>query len=106
MSSQKKTVVRRVQTPASASRPVVTPLSPSVVYSSSSADQLDAQYEGEVEGFTYAREGHPNASVLAEKIDFLENADGGLITGSGMAAMSAVMLAPVSYTHLTLPTKA
>ena len=93
MSSQKKTVVRRVQTPASASRPVVTPLSPSVVYSSSSADQLDAQYEGKVEGFTYAREGHPNASVLAEKIDFLENADGGLITGSGMAAMSAVMLA-------------
>ncbi len=92
MSSQKKSVVRRVQTPESVSRPVVTPLSPSVVYSSASADQLDAQYEGQVHGFTYAREGHPNAAVLAEKIDLLENAAGGLITGSGMAAMSAVML--------------
>jgi cystathionine gamma-synthase len=43
-------------------------------------------------GFTYAREGHPNAAVLAEKIDWLEGATGGIITGSGMAAVSAVFL--------------
>ena len=93
MTSRKKTIVRRSPFPESVSRPVVTPLSPSVVYASSSPDELDSQYEGRVDGFTYAREGHPNATVLAEKIDFLEDAEGGLITGSGMAAISAVMLA-------------
>ena len=40
-------------------------------------DALDAQYEGSAKGYTYAREGHPNADVLAQKIDALEGADGG-----------------------------
>ncbi|MCK4712967.1 MAG: aminotransferase class I/II-fold pyridoxal phosphate-dependent enzyme, partial [Marinosulfonomonas sp.] len=40
----------------------------------------------------YAREGHPNADVLARKIDGIEGATGGLITGSGMAAIGAAML--------------
>jgi len=86
------TLVRRVPWPASVSRPVATPLQPSVVYASESPDQLDSQYAGEVHGYTYAREGHPNADVLATRIDALEGASGGLITGSGMAAVSAVLL--------------
>ncbi len=85
------TLVRRTPWPDSASRPVVTPLSPSVVFSSDSPDALDAQYEGRTKGYTYAREGHPNSEVLAQKIDALEGATGGLITGSGMAAVTAVM---------------
>ena len=92
MTSKKHSIVRRSTPPASVSSPVVTPLYPSVVYASSSADELDAQYEGRVDGFTYAREGHPNAAVLAAKIDLLEGAEQGLITSSGMAAISAVML--------------
>jgi cystathionine gamma-synthase len=82
--------------PPSASRPVVAPLHPSVVYASASADALDAQYEGRVAGYTYAREGHPNADMLAEKIDWLEGGEGGLITGSGMAAISAMFLGLLS----------
>ena len=93
MALPKKTVVRRTPMPESISQPVVTPIYPSVVYSSASADQLDAQYEGDVHGYTYAREGHPNASVLASKIDVLENASGGIITSSGMAAISTTVLA-------------
>ena len=93
MASSKKSIVRRTPMPASISQPVVTPIYPSVVYSSASADQLDAQYEGDVDGYTYAREGHPNSSVLASKIDALENATGGIITSSGMAAISTTMLA-------------
>ncbi|MHC0052900.1 trans-sulfuration enzyme family protein [Actibacterium sp. D379-3] len=87
-----KTLVRRTPWPDSASRPVGTPLQPSVVYASESPDALDAQYEGRTQGYTYAREGHPNADVLATKIDGLEGASGGLILGSGMAAVTAVML--------------
>ncbi len=85
-------LVRRTPWPESASRPVGTPIQPSVVYASDSPDALDAQYEGRAEGYTYAREGHPNADVLAAMIDRMEGAEGGLITGSGMAAVTAVLL--------------
>ena len=78
--------------PESTSTPVVTPLSPSVVYSSCSPDMLDAQYDGHLSGFTYAREGHPNAHALAMQIDSLEGVKGGLVTSSGMAAVSAALL--------------
>ena len=92
------TIVRRSDIPQSASRPVATPLFPSVVYASPSADTLDAQYEGKVDGYTYAREGHPNADILASKIDSLEgiasdgDAPGGIVTSSGMGAISAMFL--------------
>lgn len=85
-------LVRRTPWPASVSRAVGTPLQPSVVYASDTPDQLDAQYQGEVKGYTYAREGHPNAEVLAAKIDALEGAAGGLILGSGMAAVTAALM--------------
>jgi len=85
-------LVRRTPWPESVSRAVGTPLQPSVVYASDSPDQLDAQYAGAVKGYTYAREGHPNAEVLAAKIDALEGAEGGLIVGSGMAAVTAALM--------------
>lgn len=92
MSQPPKSIVRRTGWPSSVSRPVVTPLQPSVVYASPDPDALDEQYNGVTSGYTYAREGHPNASVLAQKIDMLEGVDGGIITGSGMSAISAVFL--------------
>lgn len=81
----------RAPWPGSVSAPVVSPLQPSVVYASPDPDALDRQYE-EGTGFTYAREGHPNAQVLARLIDRMEGASGGIVTGSGMAAISAVFL--------------
>ncbi|MEK9854810.1 MAG: PLP-dependent transferase, partial [Rhodobiaceae bacterium] len=77
----RRTLVRGGVMPDSASRPVVPPLQPSVVYAASSADALDAQYEGRLAGYSYAREGHPNADMLAEKIDWLEGGEDGLVTG-------------------------
>lgn len=84
--------VKRPLWPEMASRPVVTPISPSVVYASNSIDDLDAQYEGELSGYSYSRESHPNADVLAAKLDGLEGAQGGFVTGSGMAAVTAALL--------------
>jgi cystathionine gamma-synthase len=72
---------------------VVTPLQPSVVYASADPDALDAQYEGRTKGYAYAREGHPNAEVLAGLIDRMEGATGGIVTGSGMAAVTLALLA-------------
>ena len=84
--------LRRPAWPENAARPLVSPLQPSAVYVSDGPDMLDAQYAGEVPGYTYAREGHPNADVLAGMIDGMEGMTGGLITGSGMAAVTAAML--------------
>jgi cystathionine gamma-synthase len=97
MSDDPRSLVRRSRAPVSVSRPVATPLHPSVVYRSTDADELDAQYEGRATGYTYAREGHPNATVLGEKIDWLEGVTPamgkGVVTGSGMAAVGAAFLA-------------
>lgn len=92
MRNSRGSLVRPEGLPESASRPVVTPLSPSVVYASETPDALDAQYEGRVHGYTYSREGHPNADVVGARIDAMEGAQGGIVTGSGMAAVSAVLL--------------
>ncbi len=86
-------LVRRTPMPSSASVAVGTPLQPAVVYASPDADGLDDQYEGRASGYTYAREGHPNADVVAAKIDALEaSPTPGIMLGSGMGAISAVFL--------------
>ncbi len=87
-----KSLVRRTGFPQSDSRVLVTPLQPSVVYAAESPDALDDLYEGRAAGYAYAREGHPNADVLACKIDGMEGIEGGLVTGSGMAAVTAAFL--------------
>ena len=84
--------VRGIAWPEGVSTPIGTPLQPSVVYATSDVETLHAQYEGRAQGYTYSREGHPNASVLAQKIDRLEGTEGGMMTGSGMSAVTAVML--------------
>ncbi len=88
-----RSIVRRGRRPRSASRPVVSPISPSVVYASPDADALDDQYEGRAEGYTYGREGHPNWTILADKLDWMEGAMAGVVTASGMAAVGAVFQA-------------
>ena len=98
MSDDHRSIVRRGRQPQFASRPVVSPISPSVVYASPDADTLDAQYEGREAGYVYGREGHPNWTILAEKLDWMEGADkfetrGGVVTSSGMAAVGAVFKA-------------
>ena len=71
---------------------MVTPLSPSVVYASDTPDALDDQYEGRVQGYTYAREGHPNADVVAARLDAMEGVTSGIVVGSGMAAVTAALI--------------
>jgi cystathionine beta-lyase/cystathionine gamma-synthase len=78
-----------------ASAPLVPPLYQSSVYTLPDLDALDRISNAEAPGFIYARDAHPNASHLAARMAALEGADWGLVTGSGMAAISAVVLATV-----------
>ena len=91
-----RSVVRRTPFPKSATTPLVPPLHPSVVYIASDADQMNRVYEGQEAGFTYAREGNPNAELLAAKIAALEEAEACLITSSGMSAVTAIVLGLVN----------
>ena len=77
----------------SSSAPLVTPLQPAVVYRTETPDTLDQIYDGTSAGYTYSREGHPNAAHLAAKIDAMEGATGGIVTSSGMAAVALALLA-------------
>ena len=96
MSKKNETIQRPIPLLPGESASVVSPIYPSVVYASKSPDMLDDQYEGRIQGYTYAREGHPNATALAKQIDLLEQADGGIITGSGMAAITAAIMGSLS----------
>ena len=88
--------IRRMPLRDGVSTPLVTPIQPSVVYAAPSIAALHAQYEGTEQGYVYAREGHPNADLLAARIDALEGGEGGLIMGSGMAAVSAALMGLLS----------
>ncbi|MEO1689622.1 MAG: PLP-dependent transferase, partial [Pseudomonadota bacterium] len=83
---------RRPPMPQGVARPVATPLHPSAVWASADADEIDSIYLGGNQGYTYAREAHPNADMLAAAVDALEDAPTpGLMFGSGMGAVSAIL---------------
>jgi len=92
MGKKRRSVVRRSSEPGNIGRPLATPFSASVVYHYSDVDQLNEVYEKQSEGFTYARYGNPNSAILADKISWMENAQGGVMTASGMSALSAVFM--------------
>jgi cystathionine beta-lyase/cystathionine gamma-synthase len=75
------------------STPLVPPLYQSSVYTLPDLDALDAIMNAGEPGFIYARDAHPNARRLADQLAKMEGADWGAICGSGMAAISAILLA-------------
>ena len=81
---------------ASVSRPLVPSLDLSVVYEIADLDQIDGLNTGRLSGFSYARDGHPNAVQLAAKMCAIERAEGGLVCASGMAAIASTLLTLVS----------
>ena len=87
----KKTLIRPTSLAPNSSTPLVSPIIQSNVYVTKDPSTLDKIYNGELNGYTYAREKHPNAEILARRINILENSKNGFITSSGMSAISAVL---------------
>ncbi|TKD67954.1 methionine gamma-lyase [Pseudalkalibacillus hwajinpoensis] len=56
------------------------------------AEAGERRFAGEEPGYIYSRLGNPTVRMLEERIASLENAEAGLAFGSGMAAVSAVLL--------------
>jgi cystathionine beta-lyase/cystathionine gamma-synthase len=77
------------------STPLVPPLYQSSVYTLPDLDALDRIMNAERPGFIYARDSHPTARHLADELALLEGGDWALVCGSGMAAITATVLAVV-----------
>jgi cystathionine beta-lyase/cystathionine gamma-synthase len=83
------------QPPLGSSTPLVPPLYQSSVYTLPDLDALDRIMNAEEPGFIYARDGHPNARQLADQLAVLEGASWAAVCSSGMAAITAGLLAVV-----------
>ncbi len=75
------------------SQPSRPPLYPAVVYHCESPDQANRRLAGTEPGYVYQRDGHPNASLLAEKCRQLHQSRWAAVTSSGMSAFSVAVLA-------------
>src|SRR6185437_11659998 len=71
------------------------PLFQTSTYSFDTAIQGENRFAGLEEGNIYSRLGNPTVRVLEERMTALENGGGTLAFGSGMAAVSAILV------HLT-----
>ena len=78
--------------PPQGTTPHAPPIYLSSVYECHDPTQADALLSGRESGYVYARHGHPNADLLAEKCRQLHGTERAAITSSGMAALALVVL--------------
>ncbi|TRM10842.1 methionine gamma-lyase [Lentibacillus cibarius] len=69
------------------------PLFQTSTFTFETAEQGERRFAGEEDGYIYSRLGNPTVSVLEEKMAALENGERGLAFSSGMAAVSAILIA-------------
>src|ERR1700742_3121304 len=60
-----------------------------------SAEQCEARFKGEDEGFIYSRFSNPNVAMFERRMIELEGAEAGRSTATGMAAVTTAVLAPL-----------
>lgn len=74
---------------------LATPLYQTSTYSFANAEQGEARFAGEEDGNIYSRLGNPTVRVLEQRMAEIEGGEAALAFGSGMAAVSAILV------HLT-----
>ncbi|MFD2209862.1 methionine gamma-lyase [Virgibacillus halophilus] len=72
---------------------LTTPIFQTSTFTFESAEQGERRFAGEEDGYIYSRLGNPTVAALEEKIAALENGERGLAFASGMAAVSAILIA-------------
>lgn len=77
-------------------RPHAAPIYLSSVYECSDPALADAMLGGKQSGYVYARDGHPNADMLADKCRQLHGTQRAAITSSGMSALALALLSQAS----------
>lgn len=77
----------------SAARPQSEPVQLSGVWQMSSTAEADQILGGKQRGYVYRRDGHPNATSLASKLQAMHHAEEAIVTAQGMSAISIAALA-------------
>lgn len=88
---KKQTKAIRTQAKKSQNREHSVPLYLTSSFAFESAEQGKALFDETEEGNIYSRFSNPNVSEFVEKVCMLENAEDGIATGTGMAAVFASM---------------
>lgn len=73
--------------------PLTTPIYQTSTFILESAQDVDDVYEGRRAGDVYSRYSNPTLASAADRVAALEGAEAGIVTASGMAAISSTMLA-------------
>jgi len=73
-------------------RALSTPIYQSSTFAFESAEHGAAIFRGEVEGYFYTRLGNPTQTALEKELAYLEGGDAAVAFGSGMAAISTLIL--------------
>lgn len=71
--------------------PLVTPIYQTSTYIFANTQQGAARFSGEEEGYIYTRLHNPNADETAARIAYLEGGEAGMLTTSGMGAITATL---------------
>ena len=90
---KKQTKAIRIQADKSLNREHSVPLYLTSSFTFESAEQGKALFEETEEGNIYSRFSNPNVTEFVDKVCMLENAEDGIATGTGMAAVFASMAA-------------
>jgi len=69
------------------------PIFQTTSFSFSTIDEMVEQAQGKRAQYLYTRNANPTLEVVEKKVAALEGAEAGLVTGSGMAAMTCALLA-------------
>lgn len=72
---------------------LVTPIFQTSTFTFETAEQGERRFAGQEDGYIYSRLGNPTVKALEERIASLEGGEAGLAFASGMAAVSAVLVA-------------
>ncbi|MDR7000538.1 methionine gamma-lyase [Neobacillus niacini] len=72
---------------------LVPPLYQTSTFTFSTAEQGEKRFSGQEDGYIYSRLGNPTVKILEERLAVLEKGDAALAFSSGMAAVSATLVA-------------
>lgn len=81
--------------PEFTTRPSSPPVYMTTAFDIESLSQLDAITGGTEKGFIYTRDGNPNHEAFASDVARLEHGEAGVVTASGMGALTAILMAMV-----------
>jgi O-succinylhomoserine sulfhydrylase len=91
LKNHKETAAVRIQTTRSAHHEHSVPVFETSSFVFNSAEEAEAVFKDESQGYSYTRFGNPNTDELVSKLCALENAEDGVVTSSGMAAVFVSM---------------